>query len=905
VAHPSDSEGPLAVGSYSFRAVYSGDTNYNPSTSDCEPFTVVKADTSTVTQIHNGDDHNTNVSNVPLGSTVHDSATVTGTSFGVPTGNVTFTFFTTATDCTGPSVGAGTVDLVNGVAHPSASEGPLGAGSYSFLAVYNGDANYNPSTAQCEPLTVDKADTSSTTALHDPNHNVIPINSSVPLGTVVHDSATVTGTSFGVPTGTVTFTFFTASGDCTGASVGAGTVPLNINGVADPSQAQGPLAAGSYSFRAVYNGDSNYGASTSGCEPFTVNKANTSTATDVHDADHHVVTSVPLGSTVHDKATVTGTAFGAPTGTVHFTWFTNGECSGDGQSAGDVPLVNGVADPSNAFGPLGAGDYSFRATYGGDSNYNGSTGPCEPLTVEQGTTQTATTIHDKDHHTVTSVPLGSTVHDSASVSGSSSSFAPTGTVTFRWFTNDQCTGEGVAAGSATLSNGIAHPSDSEGPLAAGGYAFKATYTGNANYKSSTGPCEPLKVDKGTSNTKTDIHNSKHDVVTKVDLGSTVHDSATVSGSSSAFAPTGTVTFRWFTNKDCAGDGVAAGSATLSNGVAHPSSNEGPLAAGGYAFKASYPGDGNYGPSTGPCEPLKVDKGTTVVKTDIHDSKHHVVTKVDLGTTVHDSASVSGSSSSIAPTGTVTFRWFTNDDCKGDGVGAGTATISNGVAHPSSNEGPLAAGRYAFKASYAGDANYDGSIGFCEKLKVEKGASVVKTDIHDSKHGVVTTVPHGSTVHDSALVSGSSSSFAPTGTVTFRWFTNDDCKGDGVAAGSATIVNNVAHPSSNEGPLEAGGYAFKASYKGDDNYEGSIGSCERLKVEKAPTPVPPKPVPPAPKPVTPVQQAAPPVKPASSGGLAYTGTNAFRFGVIGAALVAAGAVLLLVTRRRRKANSLGN
>jgi hypothetical protein len=360
-----------------------------------------------------------------------------------------------------------------------------------------------------------------------------------------------------------------------------------------------------------------------------------------------------------------------------------------------------------------------------------------------------------------------------------------------------------------------------------------------------------------------------------------------------------VTFRWYTNDECKGDGVAAGSATIANGIAHPSSNEGPLAAGGYAFKASYTGDTNYGPSTGPCEPLKVEKGKSLVKTDIHDSKHGVVTKVDLGSTVHDSASVSGSSNSFAPTGTVSFRWYTNDECKGDSVGAGTATINNGVAHPSSSEGPLGAGRYAFKASYVGDSNYEGSLGPCEELKVEKGKSSTKTDIHDSKHDAVTSVPHGSTVHDSALVSGSSSSFAPTGTVSFRWYTNDECKGDGVAAGSATVVNNVAHPSSSEGPLEAGGYAFKASYKGDDNYEGSIGDCERLKVEKAPTPVPPPP-PPAPKPVPPVQQAAPPAKT-----LAYTGTDAFRFGVIGAVLVAVGALLLVVTRRRRKANSLGS
>jgi hypothetical protein len=257
---------------------------------------------------------------------------------------------------------------------------------------------------------------------------------------------------------------------------------------------------------------------------------------------------------------------------------------------------------------------------------------------------------------------------------------------------------------------------------------------------------------------------------------------------------------------------------------------------------------------------------------------------------------------------VTFRWFTNDDCKGDSVAAGVATLANGVAHPSTNEGPLAAGRYAFKASYAGDANYESSVGPCEPLKVKQGKSTTHTDIHDAKHGVVTTVPHGSTVHDSALVSGSSPSFPPTGTVSFRWFTNDECKGKSVAAGSATIVNNVAHPSSSQGPLEAGGYAFKATYKGDDNYDGSVGPCERLKVEKAVTPVPPpKPEPPKQvvKPVEPhkpVQQAQA-AQPAKT--LAYTGTDAFRVGVIGAVLVAVGAVLLLVTRRRRRESSLGS
>ena len=51
---------------------------------------------------------------------------------------------------------------------------------------------------------------------------MIPNGGSVPLGTIMHDSATVSGTGAGTPTGNVTFTFFT-NGTCDGAGR-AGTV---------------------------------------------------------------------------------------------------------------------------------------------------------------------------------------------------------------------------------------------------------------------------------------------------------------------------------------------------------------------------------------------------------------------------------------------------------------------------------------------------------------------------------------------------------------------------------------------------------------------------------------------------------------------------------------------------------
>jgi Divergent InlB B-repeat domain/Bacterial Ig-like domain (group 3) len=115
------------------------------------------------------------------------------------------------------------------------------------------------------------------------------------------------------------------------------------------------------------------------------NKLITTTTTEIHDDTGHsaVPSPVPPGTVVHDQAVVSGTGAGTPTGTVTFTFFTGGDCTtGTSQPAGTVPLVGGVAHPSDTSGPLGAGSYAFRAHYSGDSNYSESTSACEPLTVE-------------------------------------------------------------------------------------------------------------------------------------------------------------------------------------------------------------------------------------------------------------------------------------------------------------------------------------------------------------------------------------------------------------------------------------------------------------------------------------------------------------------------------------------
>src|SRR4029453_10154077 len=134
-----------------------GNANYLPSPpSACEPFHVIRHASTTVTELHNPDHSVIPLgSNIPLNSTVHDSATVSQLVTGFPiTGTVTFTFFRNAT-CTDTGEAAGTVTLdANRVADPSTSFGPLATGDYSFRATYNGNANYLPSTSACEPFHV-------------------------------------------------------------------------------------------------------------------------------------------------------------------------------------------------------------------------------------------------------------------------------------------------------------------------------------------------------------------------------------------------------------------------------------------------------------------------------------------------------------------------------------------------------------------------------------------------------------------------------------------------------------------------------------------------------------------------------------------------------------------------------
>ena len=76
---------------------------------------------------------------------------MTGVPGITPTGKVAYSFFDNGTCTSDANTTTDTVTLAAGVVPNSSTQGPLGAGSYSFDAVYNGDVNYGASSPSTVP----------------------------------------------------------------------------------------------------------------------------------------------------------------------------------------------------------------------------------------------------------------------------------------------------------------------------------------------------------------------------------------------------------------------------------------------------------------------------------------------------------------------------------------------------------------------------------------------------------------------------------------------------------------------------------------------------------------------------------------------------------------------------------
>lgn len=320
---------------------------------------------------------------------------------------------------------------------------------------------------------------------------------------------------------------------------------------------------------------------------------------------------------------------------------------------GTAALSGGTASLTTSTLALGAHDIS--ASYGGDTQFTGSTSSSLTQTVNAVVTATATALTSSlDPST-----FGQPVTFTATVSPSS---GPTGTVQF--FDG------AVSLGTVALSGGTA--SLTTATLAVGTHFITASYRGDSNFTASTSASLTQTVVASTVSTTTALTSSLNPSA----FGQVVTFIATVSPSSGA---TGTVTFM-------DGASTIGTSALNASGVAAFSLST--LAVGTHSITSQYSGDASHTGSTSSVLLQTVDKAstTTTVTSTPNPSRN--------GRTVTFTATVSPS----AATGTVRFR---------DGSKLlGTVAVNGG--HASLSTSKLNVGKHSITATYGGDATFAGS-----------------------------------------------------------------------------------------------------------------------------------------------------------------------------------------------------
>jgi hypothetical protein len=237
-----------------------------------------------------------------------------------------------------------------------------------------------------------------------------------------------------------------------GSLVTCGTRPLDPHGKASCQVTYN--SPGTHSITATYPGNSDYHGS-SGSVTQTVNQADTTTA----------VTSSANPSTVGQSVTFTATVSasspgaGTPTGTVTF-------------SEGSTTLATQTLDPSGvatfSTSALPVGSHSITATYGGDGNFNTSTGSVTQ-TVEKITT--TTTIVSSANPSIIGAPVSYTATVSPVPDGGTVGFSD-GTTPISGCGSVTVSSNGKATCQVTYTG-------------VGSHAITAAYSGDATYAAST------------------------------------------------------------------------------------------------------------------------------------------------------------------------------------------------------------------------------------------------------------------------------------------------------------------------------------------------------------------------------------------------------------------------------------
>ena len=310
----------------------------------------------------------------------------------------------------------------------------------------------------------------------------------------------------------------------------------------------------------------------------------------------------------------------------------------------------------------------------------------------------------------------------------------------------------------------------------------------------------------------------------VTVGSAISDTATLSGATGDAS--GSITFRLYSDQNCSNLVTTLGPVAVSGNGSYNSGPYTSTAVGTYYWIASYSGDVNNAAVSGSCG----DAGESSV---VNQARPAVATSATpsatIGGAISDTATLSGG---VSPTGTITFRLYSDASCSTLLTTLGPVAVSGNGNYSSGPYTPTAVGTYYWIASYSGDANNAAASGACGDAGESSTVNRAQPAIATTATGPVTI---GSPISDSATLSGG---VDPTGSITFRLYSDASCSTLVATLGPVTVNGNGTYGSGDYTPTAVGTYYWIASYSGDAKNLPVSGRCrdsgESSTVNRAPS-----------------------------------------------------------------------
>lgn len=556
---------------------------------------------------------------------------------------------------------------------------------------------------------------------------------------------------------------------------GGWTLPAAPNAISGEC-AISESAAASYNMSAYYPGDGSTFEASTGSLLEVVNK----------DASTTTIASVLPSPSVSGEAFTISASAAA-------------NLPGSGTPSGTITVSDGAGQTCAISAPSGTctiteatpATYAMTASYGGDTNFAGSSSAATNEVVGQAASTTSITSPAS-----ATVVVGQPVAVSVSVAPvAPGTGTPTGTVTVSDGAGDTCV--------VTLSGGVG--SCNVTPMTITATSISATYAGSTDF--TTSAATPITLTVAGASTTTSLTLLPG---TTVVSGQTVTANVSVAASSPGSGiPTGSVNVKVGATTVC--------SVTLSAGAGSCTFSE-PASGSTYSVTAIYvPGNGNYLTSTSsPATTLTVNKANTSMTMGVASASTVSGQVNTISVTVSAVAPGAGT-----PTGSVTVSdgTLTCTIASLDGSGSGSCQITE-----------TTPGNYTFTGTYGGDTNFNTTNGSTAATVAKAATTTVITETPQPSGSVGGPAVSGQVITVSATVTV----VAPgTGTPTGNLIVTDGAgpgqtctisswTGTGPITGSCNITEN-----------SPGTYTLTGAYSGDVNFAASSDTTF-LPVGKDPT-----------------------------------------------------------------------